>query len=106
MIICLEWVSSVGRVVEAIAVPAVVIGRPEKIVEIARGIVIDVDVAEVWRDHRANPLTTVIVPLVIVEQHVTQVDPESRHELLEVDALGWSHFRDLIGTTVTTVPEK
>ena len=72
MIICLEGVSSVGRVVEAIAVPAIVVGRPEKVVEIAREIVvIDVDVADVWGDRWTKPLAVVIVPSVIVKQHVT-----------------------------------
>ena len=63
MIVCLEWVSSVRRVVEAIAVPAVVVGWPEYIIKVAREIVvIDVDVADVWGDRWTKPLAVVIVP--------------------------------------------
>ena len=63
VVICLEWVSSVRRVVEAIAVPAVVVGWPEYVIKVAREIVvIDVDVADVRGDRRAKPLAVVIVP--------------------------------------------
>ena len=63
MIVCLEWASSVRRVVEAIAVPAVVVGWPEYVIKVAREIVvIDVDVADVWGDRWTKPLAVVIVP--------------------------------------------
>ena len=68
VVICLERVSSVRRVVEAIAVPAVVIGWPEYIIEVAREIVgIDVDVADVKRDCWTKPLAVFVVPFVIVK---------------------------------------
>ena len=74
-IVCLKGVSSIGRVVEAIAVPAVVVGWPEYVIKVAREIAVDVNVRDIGRHDMSGALVAVLVPLVIVEQHVAHIGP-------------------------------
>ena len=58
----------------------------KKVIEIRGQVVVDINVADVWRVDLSSTDVIVLLPRVVVEQHVADVVPQSKHQLLEVDA--------------------
>ena len=76
----------VKRVAPLVKVVIPLARRSEKVIEVAGQVVLDINVADVGCHGGTDAFGTVVRPLIVVEEDVTDVGPYAGHQSLHVDA--------------------
>ena len=76
----------VKRVAPLAEIVIPLVRRSEKVIEVAGQVVLDINVADVGCHGWTDTFGTVVRPLTIAEEDVTDVGPDAGHQSLHVDA--------------------